>query len=155
MRPLLLLVILGSSVLVALVIHIFRDVRGKARNLRGACYSCGTTESDLHAVIHTAGLYGVAYLYCARCATRQTFFKVVATSIAISVGAVTMAVISLSIIEANPLGAISLAGGSLLAFLLVLHYIWRHASPRARARFRDDMAGLNRYIRVLRLLKGG
>ena len=124
------LAVLASAVLMMLGIHIFRDVRGKARNRRGACYSCGKSESALRAV---SSRYGATYLYCSRCADRQALFMGVAGSIAALAGAATMAAKSLSIVEANVTGSALLAGGALLIVSLVLYGAVRYVSNRHHA----------------------
>jgi hypothetical protein len=57
--------ILFSPVILALLFHIFRDLRGKARNSHGECYSCGTPLSiaGFKTMSHHKG--GI-YTYCKR-----------------------------------------------------------------------------------------
>lgn len=64
----LVIVALGVFPLVALVVQVFRDVRGKRRNTRGSCYACGGSHTPLLPVVHYKGN---TFMYCFDCAERQ------------------------------------------------------------------------------------
>lgn len=59
---------LGVFPLVALVVQVFRDVRGKRRNLRGSCYACASSRTPLLPIVHYKGN---TFMYCVDCVKRQ------------------------------------------------------------------------------------
>lgn len=59
---------LGVFPIVALVVQVFRDVRGKRRNARGVCYACGGSQTLLLPVVHYKGN---TFMYCIECMKRQ------------------------------------------------------------------------------------
>lgn len=80
MSELVVLLAISMPVLAALAVHIFRDVRGGARNKRGLCYACGNQEADVWVAHHKGG----RYRYCGRCASRHERAKALFVGVTIS-----------------------------------------------------------------------
>lgn len=76
MSELVILLVISAPVLAVLAVHIFRDVRGGARNRRGLCYACGKEEA--HRVVKHR------YRYCNRCASWHERAKALSIGVAIS-----------------------------------------------------------------------
>jgi hypothetical protein len=111
--------ILFSPAILALLFHIFRDARGKARNSRGECYSCGKHFSIAeHKVLshHKGGIYS----YCKRCGNRHELWNIIGGFAVLLAGAATLGIVSVSTFDTDPQKSWLLAGIALVIVVFVM-----------------------------------
>jgi DNA-directed RNA polymerase subunit RPC12/RpoP len=120
---------LASPVILALLLHIYRDVRGRARNARGVCYSCGRpyVAAEICVVNHHKG---GTYVYCKRCGSRHELWKGIAVSVAAALGALTMFAYAMANHDADPLRSYLVAGIAFSILALVTLIGVRSASRK-------------------------
>lgn len=129
MKAAIALTVLASPIIAALLVHIFRDVRGRSRNARGTCYSCGESLAiDGMRILHHHK--GGTYLYCQRCGNRHELWKGIALSIMAFIGAATLGIVSVSSFERNPQQALLLAGIALLIVVFIVFLAIRYITTK-------------------------
>jgi hypothetical protein len=129
MSELVILLVISVPVLAVLAVHIFRDVRGGARNRSGLCYACGKEEADQWVAHHKGG----RYRYCHRCASWHERAKALFIGVTISAFAL---VLGAGILRSGPINTWSgLAILCICAIVLLaaLYAIVRYLVSRIRS----------------------
>ncbi len=123
--------ILISPIILALLIHIFRDLRGKARNIRQKCYSCGRPVSmtEYRIISHHRG---GRYIYCEQCADRHELWSSIAVSIMALGVATTLIVLSISEFDTSPQKSFLFAGLASAIVVIVVLVAARYISKKTK-----------------------
>lgn len=122
--------ILISPILLILLVHIVRDVRGKSRNSSGACYSCGASlaVAGMRVLHHHKG---GTYIYCQRCGDRHELSKGIVVSILALVGAAALGMAAVSTFESNAQQSLLLAVGALTIIAVVVAVAIKHVTKKS------------------------
>lgn len=129
MDELVILMVISVPVLSVLAVHIFRDIRGEARNKRGRCYACGREEADQWVAHHGGG----SYRYCHRCASRHQRAQAFAVGATISAFVLVLGVGVLRSGSINNWPSLAILGVCALVLLIVLYAIVRYLVSRFRS----------------------
>ena len=124
--------ILFSPLILALLFHIFCYLRGKARNSRGECYSCGMPFSIAgHKVLshHKGGIYS----YCKRCGNRHELWKGIGGCAMLLAVVATLSIISVATFDTNPQKSWLLAGIALVIVIFIALIAVRYIAKARRA----------------------